>query len=246
MPTVNERRFASTEMEFRASPKPGTLGVLSAYAAVFRRFSQDLGGFVEQVEPGSFKKTLQEADIRALFNHDPNRLLGRNRAGTLRLAEDSTGLHYEVDIPDTSEGRDLATLVDRGDLTGSSFGFRVIEDDWGLTEQEYPLRSLRQVHLYDVGPVVYPAYLATEEADTKAAVRSLAAHLNVEPQVIESALEARNLRDLIDPPADDEPAVDETSESGEARQEPGDPTPDDADALRRMRLQLEAIKHGTA
>jgi phage head maturation protease len=86
-------------------------------------------------------------------------VLGRTRSGTLRLSEDSAGLHYEVDTPDTSYARDLAVSMERGDITQSSFAFRTRADDWGFTEQDVPLRTLRDVMLLDVSPVAYPAYL---------------------------------------------------------------------------------------
>jgi HK97 family phage prohead protease len=166
-----ERRFVSSEFEVRQLPSGGVQ--IEGHAAVFNRFSQDLGGFVEQVAPGAFAKTIQEADVRALFNHDPSMVLGRNKSGTLRLSEDNVGLHYQVDMPDTSYARDLAISMERGDVSQSSFGFRVIPggDGWSYTEQDYPLRTLNELQLLDVSPVTYPAYL---DADSGIAGRALA------------------------------------------------------------------------
>lgn len=231
---MTERRLAPTELEVRENTKGGK--TLTGYAAVFNRYSQDLGGFVEQVLPGAFAKTIQENDIRGLHNHDKSLILGRNRSQTLRLAEDSTGLHYEVDLPKTTAARDLSELVERGDVTGSSFSFETVGpdgDDWSMTDQDYPLRSLLQVRLFDVGPVTYPAYLSTEENDVKVALRSLATHLDTDNfDDLLVAAESRSLTDFMKSTADDE-----------ARERP-EQTSTDAEsrlALARRRLEFEAL-----
>jgi HK97 family phage prohead protease len=113
-----ERLTFNEPLEFRSAGE-GKI-VAHGYGAVFNKLSQNLGGLVERVAPGAFTKTIAEADIRALFNHDPNYLLGRSAAGTLRLSEDGTGLPYEIDLPDTMAGRDVATMLERRDITGSS------------------------------------------------------------------------------------------------------------------------------
>jgi HK97 family phage prohead protease len=164
---VTERRFIQNEFEIRSEANGF---IVAGHAAVFDSRSQNLGGFVEDVAHGAFAKTIQEADVRALWNHDANFPLGRNRAGTLRLAEDESGLYYEVDMPDTTYARDLVVSMQRGDVTQSSFGFRVIKDDWGLTEDDFPVRTLKEVALSDVSPVTYPAYL---DADSGVASRAL-------------------------------------------------------------------------
>lgn len=191
MTVPNERRSVTTPVELRAD---GGKLTAAGYAAVFNKLSQNLGGFVEQVAPGAFAKTIQEQDIRALFNHDENAVLGRNMSGTLRLSEDGTGLTYEIDLPDTTAGRDVARLLERKDVSGSSFGFRMIADEWGETDTGFPLRTLRQVSLRDVGPVTFPAY-----SDSTSALRSLADQQNVELDVVLAAAEAGELRSLIVP-----------------------------------------------
>ena len=192
-PMNNERRTATERVELREHEGGGSTAI--GYASVFESTSQNLGGFVERVAPGAFKKTLQEADVRALFNHDQNQLLGRVSSGTLRLAEDDKGLRYEVDLPNTQLGRDLTELLRRGDITGSSFGFRTIEDDWSETREGYPMRTLRQVALVDVSPVVYPAYLAAE-----ASLRSLASSRGLDIDDVLEASEANNLKELLEEP----------------------------------------------
>ena len=164
-----EIRTAAHAVELRAGTSG--LGVLAGYAAVFNRHSQNLGGFVEQVDPAAFNKSLADGvPVMARGNHDDAMLLGTTWAGTLRLSVDGTGLLYEVDLPDTSAGRDFRALAERGDVKWSSFAFRTIEDEWGVTEQGFPLRTLRAVQLVDVAPVNSPAYL-----DTTVAARSLEA-----------------------------------------------------------------------
>lgn len=164
-----EVRTAAHAVELRAGGE-GQIGTLVGYAAVFNRHSQNLGGFVEQVDPAAFNKSLaDQVPVMARGNHADGALLGTTWAGTLRLEVDGTGLRYEVDLPDTTAGRDFHTLAQRGDIRWSSFAFRTIEDEWSVTEQGFPLRTLRAVQLVDVAPVNSPAYL-----DTTVAARALA------------------------------------------------------------------------
>jgi HK97 family phage prohead protease len=203
--------FASQPIEFRSAGE----GKIQAagYGAVFNKLSQNLGGFVERIAPGAFTRTLDHQDVRALFNHDPNALLGRMSSGTLRLTEDGTGLAYEIDLPDTTTGRDVATMLERGDLNGSSIGFKVVEQETGMTEQDFPLRTLTQVALRDVGPVTFPAYV-----DTDAALRSLAEFRSIDFETVRAA-DPAELRTLIFAPEErEEPQDEERSE--DARETP--------------------------
>ena len=106
-------------------------------------------------------KSLDTDDIRALFNHDPNYVLGRNKSGTLELREDEQGLLVRIKPPNTQWARDLQVSIERGDINQMSFGFTVEEDEW-RSEDGYDVRELRKVKLYDVSPVTYPAYTATD------------------------------------------------------------------------------------
>lgn len=201
-------------LELRAKANGGA--VLEGYAAVFNRLSGNLGGFVEEVAPGAFTKTIKEQDVRGLFNHKREALLGRTRSGTLRLAEDSLGLHYEIDMPDTALARDVKVLAERGDLTGSSFAFRVMGpegDEWGLTDDDFPKRTLKEVRLFDVGPVTFPAYTATEEADTAVALRCLAARLGVEESAVRSATDLAQIIKTPDGDSRSEPEQSSTRTS---------------------------------
>lgn len=152
-----ERRSVPTEFEIRSE---GKSFAFYGYALKWDARSGNLGGFRERVALGATSEAIQSDDIRALYNHDPNLVLGRNRSNTLRLSEDSTGLHYEVDMPDTTYARDLATSMERGDVSQSSFGFKVRADGDSWTEDDdgFPLRTLTRVSLFDVSPVTYPAY----------------------------------------------------------------------------------------
>jgi HK97 family phage prohead protease len=117
--------------------------------------------FREKIDPGAFAETIGQDDIRALFNHDKNLVLGRNKAGTLRLKEDDRGLWMEIDIPNTQLGQDLLVSVDRGDVSQASFAFSALDDAIETINGE-EVRTLKRVKLWDVSPVTYPFYEATD------------------------------------------------------------------------------------
>jgi len=152
-----ERRFLSG-LELRVKRAGQPLGVVG-YAAVFDSLSEDLGGFREKIQKGTFAHAIADrADVACLFNHDPNMILGRTTAGTLRLTEDDIGLQFDCDLPDTQIGRDTYTSIKRGDIQKCSFGFCCVADQWSADNL---IRTLTDVDLYDVSPVTYPAYHAT-------------------------------------------------------------------------------------
>lgn len=140
---------------------------LEGYAAVFNTRAK-LPGFQEQIMPGAFKRAISQGDdVVALWNHDANLPLGRTKSGTLQLDEDSRGLHYVINLPNTSYGNDAHESVRRGDVVGSSFGFTVDPNGQDWSEQKddngtpFILRSITSVKLLDVSPVTYPAYGGT-------------------------------------------------------------------------------------
>lgn len=154
---IERRTFAVQNIEARAA-EDGTMR-LSGYAAVFNNPSVPLP-FVERIAPGAFRKTLSEMpDVRLLINHE-GLPLARTKNGTLTLEEDSVGLRFDAIIANTTEGRDLYALVERGDLDQMSFAFRVIRQAWNSDRSE---RTLKEVSLADgdVSVVTYPAYPAT-------------------------------------------------------------------------------------
>ncbi len=131
---------------------------IAGYAARFDG-QADLGGFIERIRPGAFARVLKsKPDVRCLFNHDANNILGRTSAGTLALSEDSQGLKFSCELPDTQFANDLWKSISRGDVCGCSFAFTVRSDTW-------PTATTREIvdieKLYDVGPVTYPAYEST-------------------------------------------------------------------------------------
>lgn len=147
-----------------ANVDPQTEPAIEGYASVFDSWSEELGGnspFREKVVKGAFEETIQNDDIRALFNHDPNYVLGRNKAGTLTLEEDEKGLKVRIVPPDTQWAKDLLVSIKRGDITQMSFGFTVILDRWSY-EDNLDVRELLKVKLFDVSPVTFPAYAQTE------------------------------------------------------------------------------------
>lgn len=159
-----ERRALAASPEVRAD---NGAKVARGYAALFN-VETDIGGyFREIIAPGAFGDSLQNGDVRALIDHDTGRVIGRSSAGTLRLQEDDKGLHVEIDLPDTTDGRDLAVQLERGDISGMSFGFRVTHDEWDETT-EIPTRTIHSVELFEVSAVAFPAY-----DDTEIALRSL-------------------------------------------------------------------------
>lgn len=121
---------------------------------------------MERIQPGAFDDVIKADDVRGLYNHDAANILGRVGAGTARLSGDSIGLRYEIDLPDTSVGRDLAISIGRQDITGSSFGFtvtkgqRYYKGDDGISVREITKFD----RLHDVGPVTFPAYTGTSAA----------------------------------------------------------------------------------
>jgi uncharacterized protein len=162
-----ERRFVKGgQLRAKKGDKPGIEG----YASVFDQ-PYDSGWFIESVKPGAFSRALREKqDVRCLFNHDANNVLGRSKSGTLRMSEDSSGLQFECDTdPNTTVGSDVAAMIDRGDIDGCSFGFQVTKQSWReekdeATGQMVVYRVIEDVDLYDVGPVTYPAYEGTSVA----------------------------------------------------------------------------------
>ncbi len=137
--------------------------------------NRDGSKFRETIAPTAFTRALREnADVRMLRNHDPNFVLGRTKSGTLRLSLDNVGLFFDCNLPDTQDARDLHTLVARGDLSQCSFAFKAVDDSWTDSDDydengaRIPLRTLRDVDLFDVSAVTYPAY-----EDTSVSARAL-------------------------------------------------------------------------
>lgn len=152
-----ERRF-TTGTQVRGKADGHTI---EGYSAVFSQKSENLGGFVEEILPSAFRNVLA-GDTICTFNHDPSFILGRTTSGTLRIAQDSRGLHFECSLSDAPTAKDVYSRIERGDVSACSFSFTVLKDTWGEAGDGTPLRQLLEVgRLYDVGPVVWPAYPST-------------------------------------------------------------------------------------
>lgn len=166
-----ERRFTTGKVELRAAAD-GKSSTIRGYAAVFDSPSENLGGFIEVIAKGAFDDVLKD-DVRALFNHDANLILGRTKSGTCTIGVDDTGLFYEITPADTQTARDLVVSLQRGDVDQSSFAFAVKREgqEW-KDSPDNPTMMIRTIikvaKLYDVSPVTYPAY-----PDTEASARTL-------------------------------------------------------------------------
>jgi len=167
-----ERRFI-TNNRARIEVRDGSGGkVITGYGAVFYNKNAPGSEFVlregcvERIMPTAFDGTLSKnEDVRGLFNHDPSLILGRTTAGTMRLEKDSVGLRYSIDVADTQVGRDVVTSIARGDLTGSSFSFEVVDqnlrESTDRSGNPIKVREVLEVRSYDFGPVTFPAYEGT-------------------------------------------------------------------------------------
>ena len=157
-----ERRILPTRtIELRESENGNRL---TGYGAVFYRDGDPSTefelweGVVERIMPGAFDKAVSEDDVRGMYNH--RELLARTSSGTMRLSIDDVGLRYDIDIPNTTLGRDLTEHIRRGDVNGSSFAFNITDETW-RKEDNINIREIRGVRLFDTGPVDFPAYEGT-------------------------------------------------------------------------------------
>ena len=206
------------------------------YAAKFNSPSEDLGGFVETIEPGAFRRSLRSRnDVKLLVNHDTGRVLASSRSGTMKLYEDETGLRVEASLPNTSDGRDMAELLKRGDLNKMSFGFAVQKDSWN---NEMTERTLKSVRLFEVSIVAFPAYAATE-----AMVRSLdkaAKRAQVDPdQLADAVLKLEEGADLSDSEAELIKTVVNSLAPTQVKEE--EPTEEEVNLLELKRKQLDLL-----
>jgi hypothetical protein len=172
--------------------------LIQGYAAVFNKLSQPLEwGYRERILPGAFTQTIKNGDVRALFNHDPNFVLGRTTSGTLTLREDETGLRFEARPPDEPWVRSLITSIKRGDIDQASFAFQPLQEDWSKNDKQ-PVRNIREVRLFDVSPVTFPAYIDTivqartqSLADVLRSLEPAESHSEPEPEPAESHSEVQ-------------------------------------------------------
>jgi HK97 family phage prohead protease len=195
-----EKRFFP-RMELKLEERADQPPQLAGYIAVFNQ-PIDMYGWSEQIAPGAFADTISKDDIRALWNHENDLVLGRNVAGTLELSEDDTGLAFRNTPPDTTWVRDRLISLRRKDVTGSSFGFYTDVEEWATLDDGTKLRTLKRVTLVEVSPgVTFPAYPQTStevarrsmEAWLKEAGRSRDAELVVQTDLTERHLRLRQM-----------------------------------------------------
>lgn len=165
--TTTERRFLYSREIRMGEPGDNTPGVIEGYAAVFYRegdaateFDLWPGELVERIDRQAFADIAND-DVRCLFNHESSAILGRSISQTLELAIDDVGLLYRCTLPNTSGGRDVAESIRRGDVSGSSFQFEAVEQEWIERENLPTVRLLKKLRTFDVGPVTFPAYEGT-------------------------------------------------------------------------------------
>lgn len=202
---VEHRRIGGRDVEFRTVEVDGLqLRAVEAdaempmrfagYAAVFNSPSEPLP-FTETIAPGAFRRSLNSGSEKRMFlNHNTDQVLASSRSGTLTLSEDQRGLYVEADLPDTTYGRDLSVLMQRGDVHSMSFGFSVPRggDAWS---EDGATRELREVILHEVSVVTgFPAYPATEGAQ----VRSTDEIADEAPAETESGLPVDLARRMLD------------------------------------------------
>ncbi|MFE2245256.1 HK97 family phage prohead protease [Streptomyces lavendulae] len=210
-----ERRNLTAPAEVRAE---GDTVTMRGYAYRFNELSHNLGGFVERILPGAGKRSLEAHDVFATFNHDNNNVLGRRSAGTLRLGEDDAGGWYEIDLPNTTVGRDLAELLKRGDINGSSFTFRVNENGQRRASADdpasgLPVREITSMDVVEVGPVLNPAYPTTD-----AALRAIELCLGItlEMEIESETEELAEVEKGEEPEAEEAPAESEAKKNARA------------------------------
>jgi HK97 family phage prohead protease len=181
-----EKRTNEVKFELRAV-EDGDGMTFTGYAAVFNSPSEPLP-FIERIAPGAFKRSLKARnDIKLLWNHDTGAVLGSTRAGTLKLEEDSYGLRVTAVLPDTNLGRDVRTLVQRGDVNAMSFGFSVPAggDTWNADGTE---RTLKSVRIFEVSVVAYPAYQQTAGTATVRSFDAVAKRAEVDADQLADAM----------------------------------------------------------
>jgi len=162
MKNNNKQFFPSVELRAYKTEEESRM-LVEGYAIVFNSESRDLGGFTEVVKENALDKALERnTDVLALYGHDYQNVLGRQSADTLQLEKDERGIKFTLDLPNTQLGRDVYTLVERGDLKGNSFGFTVEKDSWDKKGDKV-IRTIEQVRdLFEISIVSLPAYEATE------------------------------------------------------------------------------------
>lgn len=201
-------------------------------------------GFWEQIAPEAVTKTLQEADVRFLQNHDPNLLLARNKAGTLRLSSDATGLAVDADMAPVTYAQDLAVLLERGDISQMSFAFEELAYKYEEADDGEALYTVTELRLFDVSVVTYPAYESTDAglrsyaferlcrtaglspADSRQVMRHFALGEPIDPELIAAIRGAELATSTPAPAGSDHAPAETTRDDSPPAETTGAPTPD--------------------
>ncbi len=234
---LERRQFDAGGFEIR---EDGDGFRLEGYAALFDSRSENLGGFTETIQRGAFRQSLKSRNnIMFYYNHDSNQVLASTRAGTLRLEEDERGLKVSASIAPTSYGRDAKILVERGDVTGFSFGFSMPArggDEWNAEGTE---RILKSVRLFEVSLVGSPAYSQTNGTATIRGLDKIAQRADVDADALADALlKIENGEDIT---TDDRQVIDKVLSElspADAVTEAEDTFGKDMLALKKKKLQL--------
>jgi uncharacterized protein len=196
---VEYRTFGADITEIR-NTEDGSGMVFGGYAWKYDEPSLPLGhGFTERIAPGTFTRSLKSrAEIRAYVNHDDTLLLGSRRAGTLRIDDRNDGGWVEIDLPDTTWGRDIRTLVERGDIGakgngGMSFGFSTVKDSWSDDGSE---RTLLEGKLWEVSVVTGTSAYMSSTATMVRTLRSLAKRTDTDVDELSAAMTALQAGEL--------------------------------------------------
>lgn len=163
MPENSEMRVMNMPVTVEKREEEGKI-TFEGYAFKYDMLSREIFGFREKIAKGALKNIdIREDDIFASLNHNLDQLLARTISGTLKLTDDDVGLKYRFEVPDTTAGRDLVVLAERGDIQHSSFVFTVSNDEWVEDDEYGAIRTVTLFSgLYEVGPVANPAYLQSE------------------------------------------------------------------------------------
>lgn len=165
-PDGREFRALTAGLELRSAEGSATR-TAAGYAVVYNSKADLYGCWTETIAPGAFDKSIQERDVIAIRSHDATRIVGRKGAGTLTLRSDDRGIAFENPLPDTTDGRDLAVMIDRGDIAGMSYGFIAKRQEWDDTV-EPPHRTILEGDLFEITYTPLPVY-----KDSEVALRSL-------------------------------------------------------------------------
>lgn len=182
--------FKIQRMEVRTAPADvKSPGIITGYAAVYEELSVPLWGFREKIRAGAFAQSIKKNNVRALWNHNSDLVLGSTGGNTMTLAEDETGLRFEITMPDTQAGRDGVVSIDRRDVDGMSFGFNVRKQEWDETDPENVVRTLIDIDLAEISPTAFAAYPSTS-VDVRSARDDFAKYREERQKIDQSAIAA--------------------------------------------------------